>query len=283
MSERKAVTKLRLLGVHLQLKRTLILEESMRKWMAVWGITLAVSGCTQSPSRPVASSHVSVVTPAPNAQPSYAPPQEDLSRFVQPSYPGFDALFGIAGTTWVYVSIAPDGHVLYARVDTSSAHSELDDAAVAAMRQSFFIPARRNGNTIMSAARVPVNFGANYSKHGMWPASYLRAHYVLDTRAFPYPTVEGAFEGLSAQSSGGSTPDGHLITFLLANRDGSAREEWAFTDMGTSNEMAIRFVFTGTKASPEVMISALCQDGTAACAGKTPWMLKGPSFARGAQ
>lgn len=253
----------------------------MWKWIAVLGVVLVVSGCTDNPSHSAIGSNGSVVTPASKAQSSYAPPREDLSRFVQPIYPGFDAFFGIAGTTIVYVAIAPDGHVLYARVEKSSGHSELDDAAVVAVRQSFFIPARKNGDAIMSFARVPVNFGANYLKHGMWPSNYLNPHYVLDTRPFPYPSVKIAFEGLSAQSTGSSTPDGHLTTFLLYGSDGSPREEWAFTDMGTSREMAIRFVFAGTPTSPEVMVSAICQDGVTVCAGKSSLIVMGPSFARG--
>jgi TonB family protein len=253
----------------------------MRKWMVVIGVVLTISGCSNSPNRPTTGSNATVARQASNFQSGNTPPQEDASRFVQPVYPGFDALFGIEGTVIVYVTIAPDGHVLDARVNKSSGRIELDDSAIAAMRESFFIPARKNGIAIVSNARVPVNFNANYSKHGMWPSSYLNPHYVLDTRAFPYPSVESAFEGLSAQSFGSNNSDGHLTTFKLYNKDGSTREEWAFADMGTSRQMAIRFVFTGTPSSPEVMVSAICQEGADACTGKTPWLLMGPSFARG--
>jgi TonB family protein len=255
----------------------------MRKWKAVSGMALLASGCTNLSIRPATGSNMTSAKPASSSQPDYVPPRVDPSRVVQPIYPGFDAIFGITGSTTVYVSIAPDGRVLSARVDKSSGHAELDDAAIAAMRQSTFFPARKNGYAVISAARVPVNFNPNVSKHGMWPSSYLNPHYVLDTRAFPYPSVESAFEGLSAQSAGSNTPDGHITTFLLYNSDGSAREEWAFTDMGFSSEMAIRFVFAGTPASPEVRVSAICQDGVDVCAGKASWMLMGPSFARGIQ
>lgn len=255
----------------------------MRKWMAVFGMAFVVSGCSNTPSRPAIGSNASAATPASKFQPIYVPPQEDPSRFVQPIYPGFDALFGITGTTTVYLTIAPDGHVLNAYVEKSSGHNELDDAAVTAVRHSFFIPARKNGNPVKSIAHVPVNFNANYSKRGMWPSSYLNPHYVLDRRAFPYPSVESAFEGLSAKSVGSHNSDGHLTTFKLYNRDGSAGEEWAFADMGSSHEMAIRFVFAGTSASPEVLVSAICQEGVSACAEKTQWLLMGPSFARGIQ
>jgi TonB family protein len=253
----------------------------MRKWMVVFGVMLTVSGCSNNPSRPTTESNATVAMPASNSQSGNTPPREDIPRFVQPIYPGFDALFGIEGTTTVYVTIAPDGHVLDARVDKSTGHIELDESAVTAMRQSFFIPARKNGIAIMSNARLPVNFNANYSKRGMWPSSYLNPHYVLDTRAFPYPSVDSAFEGLSAQSFGSNNSDGHLTTFKLYNNDGSTREEWAFADMGTSRQMAIRFVFTGTPSSPEVMVSAICQEGADACVEKTHWLLMGPSFARG--
>ncbi|WP_445145086.1 TonB family protein [Dyella sp. Tek66A03] len=255
----------------------------MRKWMAVFGVALMVSSCSNNPSRPATGSNASVATPASNSQLGDALPQEDLSRFVQPSYPGFDALFGIEGTTMVYVTIAPDGHVLNARVDKSSGHNDLDDSAVAAVRQSFFVPARKNGSNIISEARVPVSFNANYSKYGMWPSSYLNPHYVLDTRPFPYPSVASALEGLSAQSVGSSNSDGHLTTFKLFGSDGSTLEEWVFADLGTSRQMAIRFVFTGAPLSPEVMVSAICQEGAAACVERTSWLLKGPSFARGIQ
>jgi len=253
----------------------------MRKWMVVLGVALTVSGCSNNPSRPATGSNPPVTAPIANVQSGDALPQEDTSRFVQPIYPGFDALFGIEGTTMVYVTIAPDGHVVDARVDTSSGHKELDESALMAAHQSFFIPARKNGSATASNARVPIAFHANYSKRGMWPSTYLNPHYVLDTRAFPYPSVESAFEGLSAQSPGSHNADGHLTTFKLYNKDGSAREEWAFTDIGTPRQMAIRFVFAGTPASPEVMVPAICQKGPDACAGKTHWLLRGPSFARG--
>jgi TonB family protein len=255
----------------------------MQKWMAVFGMALVVSGCSDNPSRRAVASNGSATPPASTSQPGYVPPREDLSRFVRPIYPGFDALFGVTGTTAVYVTIAPDGHVLNAQVDKSSGHRELDAAAIAAMRQSFFIPARKNGNAIVSIARVPVNFNANYSQRGMWPSGYLNPHYILDTRAFPYSSVESAFEGLSAQSFGSNNSDGHLTTFKLINNDGSAREEWAFTDMGSPQEMAIRFVFAGTSAAPEVWVSAICQEGASACAEKTSLLSLGPSFARGIQ
>nr|WP_199046337.1 energy transducer TonB [Dyella sp. ASV24] len=249
--------------------------------MAMFGVILTVSGCSNGPARPVIGSKAPAATPVPSYPSGFTPPQEDISRFVKPIYPGFDALFGIEGTAVVYTVIASDGHVINALLDRSSGRRELDDSAVVAVRQSFFIPARMNGNAVVSNARVPVNFNANYTKHGMWPSSHLNPRYALDTRAFPYPSVERAFEGLSAQTPGGNNTDGHLTTFKLSNRDGSAREEWAFTDLGTPEQMAIRFVFAGTAAAPEVMVSALCQEGPAVCAERTPRLLMGPSFARG--
>lgn len=75
-----------------------------------------------------------------------------------PIYPRTARLQGWEGTVLVRAWVTPTGGVAAARVAQSSGHGVLDDAALAALRQWRFIPARRRERTVASLVEVPVTF-----------------------------------------------------------------------------------------------------------------------------
>jgi serine/threonine-protein kinase len=79
------------------------------------------------------------------------------TRNVPATYPADAQAAGQQGTVDLELTIGPDGRVSAARVIKSVSKS-LDDAAVAAVRQWEFIPARRNGEAVSLIYPVSVSF-----------------------------------------------------------------------------------------------------------------------------
>jgi periplasmic protein TonB len=85
-----------------------------------------------------------------------SPPQFQLKQ--PPRYPESARRAGIEGTTVVRAHILNDGSVGVAEVRRSSGRSDLDRAALDAIRASRFIPAERNGRAVTVWIEVPVQF-----------------------------------------------------------------------------------------------------------------------------
>lgn len=95
------------------------------------------------PSGPVAlSSELSVVCPERPA----------------PAYPAFSRRLGETGTVVLRVELDETGYVGTARVQTSSGHPRLDDAALAVVRSWRCQPAQRNGQPVRAVALQPFKF-----------------------------------------------------------------------------------------------------------------------------
>ena len=77
-------------------------------------------------------------------------------RLVQPVYPTQAFVRKIQGTVWLEILIDVDGSVVRATV--TNGIKELDEAAVAAVRQWRFKPAMKDGRPVPSLARAPVQF-----------------------------------------------------------------------------------------------------------------------------
>jgi periplasmic protein TonB len=58
----------------------------------------------------------------------------------------------------VRVSVAIDGTPTDTRIDASSGHPALDEAAMDAVRQWRFLPARQNDRPVVASAEVPIVF-----------------------------------------------------------------------------------------------------------------------------
>jgi protein TonB len=75
-----------------------------------------------------------------------------------PIYPAQSRRFGETGIVVLRVELSDTGHVDTARVNTSSGHSRLDEAALAAVRTWRCTPATRNGQPVRAVALQPFNF-----------------------------------------------------------------------------------------------------------------------------
>lgn len=75
-----------------------------------------------------------------------------------PAYPMSSRRMGETGTVVLQVELDEHGHVVAARVGTSSGHGRLDDAALNAVRTWRCTPATRNGQPVRAVAQQAFNF-----------------------------------------------------------------------------------------------------------------------------
>ncbi len=77
---------------------------------------------------------------------------------IQATYPRRARTMGLEGTVVLRVIVRADGTVAEVAIHRSSEYSLLDQAAVMAVRNRRFVPAKDGGFTISSVAEVPVKF-----------------------------------------------------------------------------------------------------------------------------
>lgn len=75
-----------------------------------------------------------------------------------PLYPRIARLNGWEGTAVIRALVSPSGGVASAQAARSSGHTILDGAALAAVRQWKFQPARHKGQAVASQVEIPVTF-----------------------------------------------------------------------------------------------------------------------------
>lgn len=75
-----------------------------------------------------------------------------------PSYPALARRMKLEGTTIVRVLVSSEGHPQSVAVETSSGVQVLDEAALEAVRQWSFVPAKRGHKAIASEVNVPMSF-----------------------------------------------------------------------------------------------------------------------------
>lgn len=85
-------------------------------------------------------------------------PRARVDTCPQPDYPPASEAAGEAGTVVLALRIGSDGRVGDARVDSSSGFERLDAAALAALRQCRFDPARADGKAIEAWANLKYTF-----------------------------------------------------------------------------------------------------------------------------
>ncbi len=99
--------------------------------------------------------------PAPDATPVYAPEIVVEARFkheVEPDYPDIAKAQNAQGTAIVFATVGPTGNVLSTRIDSSTGNKLLDDAALAAARQSSFEAPMINGKPATETYRLVYTF-----------------------------------------------------------------------------------------------------------------------------
>jgi periplasmic protein TonB len=75
-----------------------------------------------------------------------------------PAYPAIARRLRLEGTTMLRVNVGPDGRPTHVAVETSSGVQLLDDAALDAVRQWSFVPARKGSQAIAAEVLVPLRF-----------------------------------------------------------------------------------------------------------------------------
>ncbi|MES3040933.1 MAG: energy transducer TonB [Pseudomonadota bacterium] len=109
--------------------------------------------------------------PQPVPKPVEQPPEPVLSAPVvpprfdaaylnnpSPSYPALSRRNGEAGKVMLRIQVSSDGRPLQVELQRSSGYSRLDDAALAAVRQWRFIPAKRGEENLTEWVLVPLVF-----------------------------------------------------------------------------------------------------------------------------
>lgn len=75
-----------------------------------------------------------------------------------PTYPSSLLSRGIGGRVVVQCVVGTDGGVVSTRIESSSGHSELDKAAINAVKRWKFKPGTRSGKKVKATCNVPFNF-----------------------------------------------------------------------------------------------------------------------------
>jgi protein TonB len=115
----------------------------------------ATSSAPSSPAPAVSTSQAPESAPIPIIAARY---DADYLRNPAPPYPAFARRRHEEGRVLLRVTVSPDGRPGQVRLQTSSGHESLDDAALATVSTWRFIPARRGDTAITSEVVVPITF-----------------------------------------------------------------------------------------------------------------------------
>jgi len=112
------------------------------------------------PPVPAKAPVVAAAVTVPNAEPTLQPPRFDLAYLNNPapSYPVFAKRAREQGKVILRVQVDAGGQVAGIEVQTSSGSERLDKAALAAVRQWRFVPARAGERAVAGVALVPITF-----------------------------------------------------------------------------------------------------------------------------
>lgn len=118
-----------------------------------------------SPVASVATSGAPAAAPAPEA-PRAAPItparfDADYLHNPDPVYPMLARRQGEQGRVLVLVRVSPEGSADEVQIKQTSGHPRLDEAALAAVRQWRFVPARQGGEAVAASVVVPITFRLN--------------------------------------------------------------------------------------------------------------------------
>jgi protein TonB len=123
--------------------------------------TFTLPQAVAEPPAPPAERNASVVsTPSAPREPATIPPSFNAAylRNAPPRYPLLARRNGIEGTVRLKVLVTPDGRPAQVQLEHSSGSTTLDGAALEAVRNWQFVPARRGQDPIESWVLVPVVF-----------------------------------------------------------------------------------------------------------------------------
>jgi protein TonB len=125
-----------------------------------------------SPAEPAPIESTVSTTPSPAASPAQnqadnradaipqTPPKFDAAYLLnpKPAYPSMSRRLGEEGRVMLWVMVEADGVPSKVEIRTSSGHARLDQAAVDAVRNWKFVPARRGSEPVSAPVVVPLSF-----------------------------------------------------------------------------------------------------------------------------
>jgi TonB family protein len=259
----------------------------MHRLSVAIGCALFLVGCAGEPANTAVSSssnHAPLPParmPADSLAPAPSTSQPTYRVRGAPVYPGFEAVYGIEGTTWLLILVGKDGGPLDIKVEHSSGSRDLDKSALTAAIQWRFNPRMQNGVAADGYVRVPVAYGATFKDLPPWPSAYASAPINVDGAAIPYGTVQEAVVGVAARAHEPlyTGTDTQFHVYVIYDDKQVVRERWYFTDISTDRAMAIRYTFAGTADHPVTKVATLC-DNTNLCQRRMQQVLIGPSSMR---
>lgn len=135
---------------------------------AAAAILVAASGATEMVSAPVAPAAVTPATVEPvatTATAPTAPPALEPARFdadylnnPAPAYPMLSRRQGETGKVLLLVQVSAHGSAAQVEIKQGSGFPRLDQAALNAVRQWRFVPARRGDTAVAASVVVPITF-----------------------------------------------------------------------------------------------------------------------------
>jgi TonB family protein len=228
--------------------------------------------------------NVSLIAPPP---PPPMPPQMLPSmpgdhgvakKYIQaPTYPGFEAIYGIEGTTMLLIHIDKTGLPIDIKAVESAGSRDLDRAAISAAIRWQFVPAVHNGMATDTWAKVPVAFHDTYPGPMLWRQAWKSAPVDIDNTPMPYSNVSSASDAVAGWVKGPNYADSDspYYSYPVFDDQKNIRELWFFTDVSTNRAMAVRYVFAGTPDRPRIEVSTLCSDANL-CQRRMPTIMAGP-------
>jgi TonB family protein len=254
----------------------------------VLALALACAGCASIASSVTAQDSGQaapggvVIAPPPPPPPAPPPPPSGVqnpayqSRQV-PIYPGFDAIYGIEGSTTLLILVGASGQPKDIKVQQTSGYRDMDMAALNAAIHWRFTPELKNGVPVDGYVRVPVNFSVNRHGDSHWPKQYFDAPYVLDDAPVPYTSVNQALSQVALLAHADAYDDQaiHFQILDVYGQRNTITERWYFMDVSSTRAIAVRYTFAGTPEHPVVKVSALC-DRAVVCQDRMRWIMAGP-------
>ena len=119
--------------------------DGLRRLALAAGVVLVLAACGPQPASTPTVGHST-------------PPR--AVRTAPPAYPDALGCEGIGGRVDLRVTIDPQGRIGAVQLQKGSGHVQLDEAAIAAVRDWEFTPAMRGGKPVPSTIAVPMTFNA---------------------------------------------------------------------------------------------------------------------------
>lgn len=212
-------------------------------------------------------------------------------RVVAPVLPQAAIDQDMRGVSIVGARLDDCGRVVETRLDGSSGHPVLDEAAQATVA-SWVVPADVRSRAVAGWIRQPVRFQrADVAQPQPidWPRSHRRPRYVEDTTPFPYASADEAFLALT-QSDAVLLKSVYrpVMHSFFRTRESGPREYWLVLHGGRvlpngrlERLAAARFRLEQDGETPVLNISFRCERGPEECAEIRSFIFdKGLPFAR---